>query len=330
MFIPASTLQPARELNTDFFSLLAAVMPVFVVVGSGAALRMLGKLQPAADSSLLSIAVNFLYPCFIADVVIRSNALRDPRNVVIAPAVGCATLLIGFAVALGVAALLRMKRPQPARTFAFSAAIPNWGYLAIPLVQSLYGGKSADTLGVLFVHNIGLELTLWSVGVWLLAGEKSWRRAFNIPFFAILASLILSVLRASEWLPKFALESLHFLGQAAIPLSLLLTGATFADQFRAKDAPSKWSATVAGVVVKQLLLPPLFIFAAHWMPCSIELKRVMVVQAAMPSAMVPVVLARMYGGDAGLSLRIIFSTTALGLLTIPLWLRVGFQWIGGE
>jgi malate permease and related proteins len=304
------------------------VAPVFIVVGSGAALRALGKLKPEADGSLLSVAVNFLYPCFIADVVIKSNALQNPSNVLIAPAVGSATLIIGFAVAFAVAMLMGMNRPQPARTFAFTSAIPNWGYLAIPVVQSLFPGKSQDTLGVLFIHNIGLELTLWSVGVWLLAGEKSWRRAFNIPFFAILGSLLLSMARASEWLPVFVKESLHFLGQAALPLSLLLTGATFADQFREKNAPAKWSATLAGVFVKIILLPPLFILAARWLPCSVELKRVMVVQAAMPTAMVPVVLARIYGGDSGLSLRIIFATTALGLVTIPLWLRIGFEWIG--
>ena len=328
MFISPAALQPAPDLNTDFLTLLAAVAPVFVVLACGAGLRALGKLRPESDSSLLSVAVNFLYPCFIADVVINSNALRDPRNVFIAPAVGCATLLIGFAVAFSVAVLMRMNRPQPARTFAFASAIPNWGYLAIPVVQSLFPAQSKDTLGVLFIHNIGLELTLWSVGVWLLAGEKSWRRAFNIPFFAILASLLLSVVRAGEWLPRFALESLHFLGQAAMPLSLLLTGATLTDQFREKDAPSKWSGMFAGVAVKLLILPPLFLIAARWLPCSIELKRVIVVQAAMPSAMVPVILARMYGGDAGLSLRIVLATTALGLITIPLWLRVGLGWIG--
>ena len=315
-------------MNTAYFTLLAAVAPVFVVLACGAGLRMLGKMRPEADSSLLSVAVNFLYPCFIADIVIHSNALRDPRNLFIAPAVGCGTLLVGFAVAFGVAMLLRLNRPQPARTFAFTAAIPNWGYLAIPVVQSLFPAQSKDTLGVLFIHNIGLELTLWSIGVWLLAGEKSWRRAFNIPFFAILASLVLSVARAVEWMPTFALESLHFLGQAAMPLSLLLTGATLADQLRAKDAPSKWSATFSGIAVKLLILPPLMLIAARWLPCSTDLKRVMVVQAAMPSAMVPVVLARLYGGDAGLSLRIVLGTTALGLITIPLWLRIGFGLIG--
>ncbi|MEK0448254.1 MAG: hypothetical protein RL088_522 [Verrucomicrobiota bacterium] len=314
-------------MNTDFFTLLAAVAPVFIVVACGASLRILGKLKQSADSSLLSVAVNFLYPCFIADVVINSNALRNPGNVVFAPAVGCATLLIGFAVAFGVAILMRLNRPQPARTFAFASAIPNWGYLAIPVVQNLFPTQKNDTLGVLFIHNIGLELTLWSVGVWLLAGEKSWRRAFNIPFFAILGSLVLSAVRASEWLPAFVLESLHLLGQAALPLSLLLTGATFADQLQQRDAPSRWSATVAGVVVKLLVLPPIFVLAARWLPCSVELKRVMIVQAAMPTAMVPVILSRIYGGDASLSLRIVFSTTALGLVTIPLWLRIGLDWI---
>ena len=314
-------------MNTAYLTLLAAVVPVFVVLACGAGLRLLGKLKHEADSSLLSVAVNFLYPCFIADVVISSNALRDPRNVLLAPAVGSATLIIGFAIAFGVAMAMRMNRPQPARTFAFTAAIPNWGYLAIPVVQSLFPVGSKDTLGVLFVHNIGLELTLWSLGVWLLAGERSWRRAFNIPFFAILASLVLSLMRASEWLPRFALESLHLLGQAAMPLSLLLTGATLADQLREKDAPSKWSATFAGIAVKLIVLPPLFIIMARWLPCSIELKRVMVVQAAMPTAMVPVVLARLYNGDSGLSLRIVLGTTALGLITIPLWLRIGFGWI---
>ena len=139
-------------MNTDFFTLLAAVAPVFIVVACGASLRILGKLKQSADSSLLSVAVNFLYPCFIADVVINSNALRNPGNVVFAPAVGCATLLIGFPVAFGVAMLMRLNRPQPARTFAFASAIPNWGYLAIPVVQNLFPAQKNDTLGVLLKY----------------------------------------------------------------------------------------------------------------------------------------------------------------------------------
>jgi predicted permease len=49
----------------------------------------------------------------------------------------------------------------------------------------------------------------------------------------------------------------------------------------------------------------------------------------MPSAMVPVILARLYGGHPRTAVQIVVGTTAVGILTIPLWLRAGLGWIGG-
>ena len=312
-------------MNTAYASLLTAVAPAFVVIACGYALRRLGKMQPAADASLLTIAVNFLYPCFIADAVLGNPALRDIGNVILAPIAGAALLAGSFGVAALVARAMRLARPHPARTFTFTAAIPNWGYLPIPLVQALF---PSSTTGVLFVHNIGLELALWSIGIWLLAGEGSWRRVFNVPFFAILSALGLNLIHAADWLPAFATNSLHLLGQGAIPLSLLLTGATLADAVAEGGLTQHTARTIAGCVVKLGILPPLIILAARWLPCSLDLKRVLVVQAAMPCAMVPVVLSRLYRADGGTAVRIVLATTILGLLTIPLWLRLGAHIVG--
>jgi malate permease and related proteins len=231
-------------------------------------------------------------------------------------------LLLGgsFLVATLAARALRLKRPQPASTFVFTAAIPNWGYLPIPLVQGIFGER---TTGVLFVHNIGLELMLWSVGVWFLTGEGSWRRALNIPFFAILGALVLNLLNAGAWLPTFMLDSLRFLGQAALPLSLLLTGVSLADAVGEGGLTEKIGQTIAGCAVKLAILPPLILLAAKWLPCSVELKQVLIVQSAMPCAMVPVILARYYRADSGTAVRIVLASTLIGFLTIPLWLRVG-------
>jgi predicted permease len=64
------------------------------------------------------------------------------------------------------------------------------------------------------------------------------------------------------------------------------------------------------------------------MPCAPELRQVIMVQAAMPAAVVPVILARHYGGDPATALRIVLITSALGLITIPLWLKFGLHVIG--
>ena len=312
-------------MNITYSALLGAVAPTFVVLGCGFALRRFRGLRPEADSSMLTVAVNFLYPCFIADTVLNSAALRDVRTVAIAPALGFSLLLLCFGIAALSARLLRLKSPQSARTFAFTAAIPNWGNLPLPLVQQLFG---TNTTGVLFVHNIGLELALWSVGVWLLSGSGSWRKVLTVPFFAILGAMALNLAHAAEWLPRVALDSLHMLGVAAIPLSLLLTGALLADAVVSLRDERRPLVTVAGCLVRAALLPPLFLAAARWLPVPLDLKRVLAVQAAMPCAMVPVLLSRHFRGDTGIAVQIVLASTALGLLTIPLWLRIGFSWLG--
>ena len=312
-------------MNTTYGTLLAAVTPTFIVLGCGFALRRFGGMKPEADRSLLTVAVNFLYPCFIADTVLRSPALRDPGTVATAPAVGFALLLISFAAGALIARLLRLQWPQPARTFAFASVIPNWGYLPVPLVQQLFG---TNTTGVLFVHNIGLELALWSAGVWLLSGSGSWRQILTIPFFAILGALTLNLVHAAEWLPRVALDALHLLGQGAIPLSLLLTGATLADAVAALREDRSPLVTIAGCLMRAAVLPPLFLAAAKWLPVSLDLKRVLVVQAAMPCAMVSIILSRLFKADTGTAVQITLASTLLGLLTIPLWLRIGFAWLG--
>ena len=89
--------------------------------------------------------------------------------------------------------------------------------------------------------------------------------------------------------------------------------------------------TTVGACVLRLGVLPLFALAlAKWLPCPVELRRVMLVQAAMPSAVVPVILAKHYGGDPAEALRIILYTSALGLLTIPFWLQLGLRWVGAN
>jgi malate permease and related proteins len=53
-----------------------------------------------------------------------------------------------------------------------------------------------------------------------------------------------------------------------------------------------------------------------------ELRRVLYIQAAMPSAVFPIILARHYGGDPATAVRVVVATSVLGLITIPLWLAL--------
>ena len=54
----------------------------------------------------------------------------------------------------------------------------------------------------------------------------------------------------------------------------------------------------------------------------------MVVQAAMPSAVISVIVARIYGGQPLVAMQIILGTTAVAVFTIPFWIRFGLQFVG--
>jgi hypothetical protein len=74
----------------------------------------------------------------------------------------------------------------------------------------------------------------------------------------------------------------------------------------------------------------LFLLLARYLPASVELKRVIVLEAAMPAAVFPIVMSRHYGGDPLTALRVVIGTSLVGMVTIPLWIRFGMKFAGLE
>ena len=186
---------------------------------------------------------------------------------------------------------------------------------------------------MLFVHNVGTEIAMWTLGLAVLTGgglAGGWKKIINAPLVALLLALGLNFLGMIFTPPapvvfagKIILTMIHWFGQSAIPLALLLIGAIVADHLaEARGGRAARVVTVAALV-RLGVLPILFLLLAKFLPCSMELKRVLVLQGAMPSAVLPIVLTKHYGGDARTALQVALGTSVAGLVTIPLWIRLG-------
>jgi predicted permease len=321
-----------------------AVFSVFAVIAAGAVFRKVGWLTEEADESLLRLVVNVLLPALIFDNVVRSDAFTDVSNIWVPPLVGYMTVGVGILVALGFSRLGRrttgLLTPRSVGTFALCIGLFNYGFIPIPLVQKLFDDR---TLGVLFMHNQGVELAIWTIGVLVVSGtlgNRWYKKLINAPAIAIIIALTINLLGLQSYIPAFLVNAIHWLGVAAIPLSMTLIGATIADQIRPKrsesdeiEKKSVLSASSAktifwGVAIRLGILPLLFIATAVYMPISPELRRVMIIQAAMPSAVFTIVMARHFGGDSPTALRVVLSNSLLGLITIPLWIVIGARWAG--
>jgi predicted permease len=309
-------------------TVLNAVIPVFAIMLAGLGMRRFNWLSEEADSSLFRVVVNLLMPCLILDTALGNPALNDWRNLALAPLVGIGTVLLGVVAAWFVSAGLSVKEPATRRTYALATGLYNYGYIPLPLALLLFDERTAS---VLFLHNVGVELCLWTVLLWFLTGGhagRDWRKFINAPLIAILLALLLNFTGAHAALPESLRNVLHLLGQCAFPLALVLIGATIADHLGELRHSSGWGPVLPGVLLRQALLPVAFLLLAKYLPASTELKRVIVLEAAMPAAVVPIVLARHYGGDPAMALRLVLGTSAVSLITTPLWIRFGLRWVG--
>ncbi|HMJ88619.1 MAG TPA: AEC family transporter [Candidatus Acidoferrum sp.] len=314
---------------SEFQTVLNAVLPIFAIAAVGALVRQLNWLTSEADASLLRLTVNLLIPCLIFDSILGNRAFDTRSNIFLPPLIGFGTVALGIPLAMAVQRFTGLSEDRSRRTFVFSTAVYNYGYVPFPLALSLF---DKETAAVLFVHNVGVEIALWGFGMVMLSGatfRESWRKVLNPPLLMILATLGLNFTIGKEYIPVFAQTTAHMLGQCAIPFGVLLLGAILADHAHEFRAARGGRVAVLSSLVRLGVLPVLFLLIAKYIPASLELKRVIVLQAAMPAAVFPVVMAKHYGGDAPTALRVVLATSLIGLITIPLWIRAGMHYVLG-
>lgn len=312
----------------SYLQLLLLVLPVFAVIGVGVGVRRVHWIEGEAETSLIRLAVNVCYPCLIFESVAGNAALRTPGNLLLPPLLGFVVTWFGIQAGLLVARAIGLHVGTGLRTFALAVGITNYGYLPLPIMEGIWGPESR---GVLLVHNVGVEIAIWTVGLLVLSGESlrdGWRRLVSPIMITLVLAVASNLSGLTPHLPKVLTDTIHALAVCGIPLGLIMTGvslASFVDKPRELFDPR---VSIAAAALRLGLLPLAIILLAKYLPCSVELKRVIVVQAAMPTAMVPVIIARLYGGHPRTAVQIVLGTTAVGIVTIPLWIRAGLAWVG--
>lgn len=293
-------------------------------------MRRLEWLTEEADKSLMRLTINLLAPALIFDSILSNQALKQIGNVLLAPVIGFCGVALGMGVALALRRVVGVQTGKVLGTFALGIGMYNYGYIPVPLCKTLFP-NAPDTLGVLFAHNLGVEVAQWTMGLMLLGGasvKMRWTNFLNGPVIAIIVSLALNFLGGDKMVPTSVSLAARMLGQCAVPMGLILIGAIIADHLHEFSARSGWNVIIGSCVFRLGLMPILFLLVAKFLPCSAELKRVIIIQGAMPSATFCVLLAKHYDGDPPTALRSVIGTSVVSLLTIPLWIRFGLKFAG--
>ncbi|MGJ5005066.1 AEC family transporter [Bradyrhizobium sp. HKCCYLRH2060] len=296
----------------------AALAPVFLLIVVGFGLRRSLIRLDTQWHGLERLTYYVLFPALLMQSLVKADLGK-------VPVAGIGGAL--FLAMLAMSALCLALRPLltrsgidgPAFTSIFQGATRWQTYVALSVAGSLFGptGLAVASVGMIAIIPMVNVFSVAVLAHYASPTRRSMREILatiirNPLIWACIAGLALNV--AHVPLPKLWHDAADALGQASLPIGLLVTGAGLHFEGLRRAGP----AAALGVVLKLVLMPLLAIGLAGWFGVTGPSLVVVAICAAVPTSPSAYVLAKQMGGDAPLLAQIISLQTVLAALTMPL------------
>lgn len=278
-----------------------------------------GGLDAALTRKVLTgLVYHLLLPALVLLVLWPAELGLDSLRIALAAAVGVlgALLLSG-----GLCRVCGM--PGPATGAAMlAAAFPNVTYLGLPVLEGLFGPWAR---GVAIQYDLfACTPLLLTVGILVAqrlgdGGRFVWYGFLRVP--ALWAALLALLLNAGGVpMPELLQGTLEHLSSGVVPLMLLALGLSLrTDVLRSKRV----GALLPIVAIQLFLMPALVWGVAAATGLEGVLLTAVVLEGAMPSMVLGIVICERYGLDTSLFAAAVTVTTLLSFFTLPLW----FAWV---
>ena len=295
---------------------LHQIAVIFIGILAGFVCRKGKVLSEEGTATVSNIVVKIILPFYLFSAILNSGSAVDPRGVLLTLGLSFGMFLLSGLVALVIVPLLRPPAGDRG-VYLFETMCGNVTYIGIPVCAAVLGGNAAFYGSLL---NIPYNLLCFSLGIWLLAGKLPLKKILNPAFLSGVAAAILYLLRVP--VPSVLLDGCAFIGQATSPCAMLVIGSVLGS-VSFKEIFTEWRA-IPYVLIRLVGLGALMALLLSFIDVDPVLKGVVILMASMPAATNSTMLCTIYGGNRALSAKLIFLSTALSIVTIPLWAAVYF------
>lgn len=283
--------------------LFDVVAPVFLVAFVGYLWARSGQ---KLDSAFVAVLVNTIAtPCLILDTLLRTGVKAQALSVMAgaAAATMAATLLAAW--------LLLRAMGQPIRTYLPAMTWSNAGNMGLPLSLFAFGEQGLSLAIAFFTVS---SLSNYTIGQGVAAGGISFREILRMPIVYAIA-LALGLILTGLQMPLFMGRAVQLLGGIAVPLMLLSLGYSLASL-------QITSLSTALILAFARLLGG---FAIGWAVASLfglsgVERGVVVIQSAMPAAVLNYLFAARYNNNPQEVAGLVVISTTLAMLLLPVFL----------
>jgi hypothetical protein len=283
------------------------VLPVFIVAGLGFWLERRFRIPIVPVNQ---IVLFLLLPCFIFTTLLQIEIFAEASL-----KIGAFTVLLTLgmlAVGAIVGALLRLDRVTLS-ALLLTAAFPNLGNYGLSIVLLAYGPDGVRFGTILLAVQMLFAVTL---AVFIASSSSASLRtslgqaARQPALYAVLAAVAVALAGVS--VPGFVLSALTLPSQAAIPMMLLVLGMQISATSGIQEPRLVSVAVVTRLVIGTLVG---IAFAAALGMTGVA-RDVMIVGAAMPTAVFTTLTATQYDARPRFVSDVVVATTLVSIVTV--------------
>ena len=299
--------------------MVEAFVPVLILLLLGAVYRQFTGVDNAlrVRRSIADVVFHVFLPVLAFHVL--STAPLDTSLITVPVVSGVTTMAVLGIALLVLPRTLRLLRPSLG-VLLLACAWGNVTYLGLPLVTNVYG-MHLQRIPLLYdllastplLFGIGtffcVRYTEQDIGHSVFDGLK---QALTSPaFLAVVAGIGCNTLGVV--LPVALTKAMQLVGLVVAPIMIFAVGL-------ALTVPRlSVVAVISPVLVLKLVVSPLIAFGLGSLVISdSEVFRATVLEAAMPTMMLPIVFAERYGMDVELLAQAILWTTLVSMITLPI------------
>jgi hypothetical protein len=298
------------------------VLPVFAIIVTGWLAGWLGYISRSLADGLVQFAYNVAMPALLI-VTIAQEPARNLLEWRFLLAFGGGSMLC-FALVFLAASAIRGRDLASSTMVGMTAAMTNTGFVALPILHSIYGQPAVLPAAVATVF---VAAALFPLSVILLesargaAGGPS-KRTATLARQIALNPMVLSTLIGLAWailglpMPAPVKAYLNIFAGALTPCALFAIGLGLSiDEIR-----SNFTASIALAVVKLVIMPLIVYGLCLVMSLNPLYTIAAVICSAVPTAKTMYILAREYKVEEHLVAPTISITTLLSVATLLGWL----------
>ncbi|MDO8675830.1 MAG: AEC family transporter [Candidatus Omnitrophota bacterium] len=309
-------------LTLSFQTAAGAVLQVFLMGLVGYVLTKRGVLDQNGLKLLSRLNIQVFFPLFVFYQFISHFDFKAIPFWWVFPLISFGITLTG----LGVASLLLAFRKSPVKNeFKAVIALHNAGHIPLLLAATLPLGSQSPVLYIYIILSlIGFDLSLWSLGVWLLTRKAGsgvdFRNLVNPPLTAMAFGLVLVFLGWNTAIPELITKPVHILGDCALPLIMVTIGGNLAMTRLNRDNAFDLTRVCAA---KLIIMPALALLAVSVLRPDPLIGLLIIIQSAVPSAMTLSIIGRHYDiKNQDFVNQAIFFTHLACIITLPVALAL--------